>query len=977
MTAKSIPFLIGGILLLGAAAAAQEAPSSPTCLVVSTSSTPSACITLTVGANSRSYAIPLDFSGLSFGTISMKEQHKAYLFESGDTQALTLFQQMGIRNLRIGGSSVDDNSTGYKPDDKDIDALFGFAQAADLKVIYSLTLLNNDPTQSALSNRGAAYDARKAAYITENYGALLANFAIGNEPNDYHGEGGINNFSEYLTDWDAFASDILAKDASARFGGPDGGSSKKGNSWGTQFAENVLIASPIEFHYYVGDSDKNLSSQRIIDDMLSRDWVETNYPEEYKTTGELVLARPRLTPLFVPAYRFTEADAFYTGGGDGIAGGDNSFASALFSLDFMHYWAGQNLSGVNFHTTEWKYNGTLYKDASGDYQVYPVGYGIKAFDLGGHGYVQPVAVSNPDGINVTAYAVGDGLDTYVTIINKTHNASHPEEANLDTNAVVTIQPTGIAAASAAALFLAGDAPGDGASLTATLGGAAILNSSQWQGQWSPLSPEIAGAVTVTVPPATAAVVRIHAASSYAGPIQLNQDGTLEIFGFDTSTGQDIWNNGQYVADLPDSALSAWTGWTDLAGGVYSSGAVAVAKNLDNTLEIFVPSTGGDVYSNQQAVPDGSWSGWTDMGSGSSGMTHLQVSNQGDGSLALFGIGPNGDVWSSSQSAPRSSWSSWTDLSGEQIQPGFVASQNLSGSVELFGVDGQGNVWTSSQNHGGAWSGWSRLPGVAVAPELAIARNVDGRLELFGVDALDNVWHTWQTLPGGSWSAWSEIQGGQLQPGFVAGQQSDGRLALFGLKAGAGVTLPNGNVLTAQQDTPGGSFSDNWTNLSGSLIDARLVVGNTLDGRIQLFGIGQNNDVWSDWQTGNGGWAGWSDFGGQGIAFYPQAQQTPPPQPASFTVSASPANVTLTLTANAMSDIAVVPQNGFSGSVTLSAAGLPPGVIASFSPNPTNSTTSTLTLEEGSTIPPGTYSVTITGTSGSLTSSTSLTLTIAP
>lgn len=49
--------------------------------------------------------------------------------------------------------------------------------------------------------------------------------------------------------------------------------------------------------------------------------------------------------------------------------------------------------------------------------------------------------------------------------------------------------------------------------------------------------------------------------------------------------------------------------------------------------------------------------------------------------------------------------------------------------------------------------------------------------------------------------------------------------------------------------------------------AELAVRNTVDGRIQLFGVGSNLHVWSNWQTADGGWNGWADFGGNGIRFF--------------------------------------------------------------------------------------------------------------
>src|SRR5206468_1355742 len=76
-----------------------------------------------------------------------------------------------------------------------------------------------------------------------------------------------------------------------------------------------------------------------------------------------------------------------------------------------------------------------------------------------------------------------------------------------------------------------------------------------------------------------------------------------------------------------------------------------------------------------------------------------------------------------------------------------------------------------------------------------------------------------------------------------------------------------------------------------------------------------------------------------------------------------------------SAITVSPLNGFAGSVPLSASGLPSGVTAAFSPNPTT-TTSTLTLTANPTATTGTVTVTLTGTSGTLPpKTTTLSLTV--
>src|SRR4029077_6456590 len=69
-----------------------------------------------------------------------------------------------------------------------------------------------------------------------------------------------------------------------------------------------------------------------------------------------------------------------------------------------------------------------------------------------------------------------------------------------------------------------------------------------------------------------------------------------------------------------------------------------------------------------------------------------------------------------------------------------------------------------------------------------------------------------------------------------------------------------------------------------------------------------------------------------------------------------------------------PENGFSGSVSLSASGLPSGVTAAFNPNPATGS-STLTLTASATATPYAGTVTVKGTSGNLTQSTTLTLTV--
>ena len=92
----------------------------------------------------------------------------------------------------------------------------------------------------------------------------------------------------------------------------------------------------------------------------------------------------------------------------------------------------------------------------------------------------------------------------------------------------------------------------------------------------------------------------------------------------------------------------------------------------------------------------------------------------------------------------------------------------------------------------------------------------------------------------------------------------------------------------------------------------------------------------------------------------------------FSLSASPASQSVVQGSSTSYTVTITPSGGFTGSVTLSASGLPAGAAASFAPNPATST-STMSVTTSSTTPTGSYPLTITGTSGTLSHTASVTL----
>ncbi|MFZ1084266.1 MAG: cellulose binding domain-containing protein [Terracidiphilus sp.] len=99
-------------------------------------------------------------------------------------------------------------------------------------------------------------------------------------------------------------------------------------------------------------------------------------------------------------------------------------------------------------------------------------------------------------------------------------------------------------------------------------------------------------------------------------------------------------------------------------------------------------------------------------------------------------------------------------------------------------------------------------------------------------------------------------------------------------------------------------------------------------------------------------------------------------PDTFTLTASPA--VLSITEGSSGSVTITPTESacFAGTVTLAVSGLPSGVTATFSANPTTGS-SVMTLKATSSVAVGTYNITITGTSGALTVSTTLSLTVTP
>jgi hypothetical protein len=99
-------------------------------------------------------------------------------------------------------------------------------------------------------------------------------------------------------------------------------------------------------------------------------------------------------------------------------------------------------------------------------------------------------------------------------------------------------------------------------------------------------------------------------------------------------------------------------------------------------------------------------------------------------------------------------------------------------------------------------------------------------------------------------------------------------------------------------------------------------------------------------------------------------------PADFAITSSPASQSIAQGASTSYGITVTPSNGFMGVVSFAVSGLPAGATPTFTPTSVSgSGSTTLSIATTTAIAPGSYPLTITGTSGTLNNTASVTLVI--
>jgi hypothetical protein len=204
-----------------------------------------------------------------------------------------------------------------------------------------------------------------------------------------------------------------------------------------------------------------------------------------------------------------EGSSFSKGG---ALGASDTYSASLWILDYLYWWAHHSASGLNFHTGEKVLPGTVGPDkpnvytsltsSANGYTILPPGYGIKMFELGGHGDLLPVEVEkNKEKVNLVAYGVMESPRVMnVTLINR-------EYGPRGKSAEVVIEMG--KSVEKVTMITMSQKDGDIAQVGGvTVGGEEIGENGKCAGGWKDLAKGVNGTkVTVGVPSASATVLR--------------------------------------------------------------------------------------------------------------------------------------------------------------------------------------------------------------------------------------------------------------------------------------------------------------------------------------------------------------------------------------------------------------------------------------------------------------------------------------
>jgi hypothetical protein len=456
--------------------------SEPTCAAGTTDAGSPEPVNIQVDPQTVISRISPHFIGLGYETSAVAQSD---YFSTKNTRLVNLYRNLSTQGLiRIGGNVSD--HTKYDPNgtpaprpqsevtiinQQNLTDLAGFAHATGWNIMWGLNL-----------GTGSKEDAvKEAVAVDAALGSQLQSFQIGNEVEALRRFKG--RYDAYHAAYLDYKAAIRAALPNAPFSGPD----SIGNlDWVRNFANaEAGDMKLLTQHYYRGYAKEPAST---IETLLKHD---DKWDQRLNQLQQLCKDRGL-------AFQINEVNSFSGGGKPDVS---DTFASALWGLDYMFILASHGCDGINLQTDinhlGWiSHYSPIVHDAKGICTARPEYYGMLAFAMAAQGDLLKLTLRT-SALNLSAYATRTPQGSlWVTVINK--------DLSRDAAVQVTL-PDGYATAEAFRL--------SGPSLQSkdhvTFAGAEVAADGTWTaGPAEPLAVT-AGAARLPVPHASAVVLHLR------------------------------------------------------------------------------------------------------------------------------------------------------------------------------------------------------------------------------------------------------------------------------------------------------------------------------------------------------------------------------------------------------------------------------------------------------------------------------------
>jgi hypothetical protein len=293
-------------------------------------------VAVSVNAGDPGARVPQQFLGLSY-EVSDLARIAGY---SSHGDLITLLRSLGPGILRFGGVSADTqvawtDAQTPRPawatrvlDAGDLRELASLAAQSGWHVLLTVNFGHFEPEAAA----------REAAAAKAALGEWLVGIELGNEPNAYalHGlRAEPWTFVQYNEQVQAYRVAIEQAAPGIPLAGPDTSGSSAYESWGADEAVNQRPALLTGHHYPLGCAEQPAPSiERLLSPTIRQ--RENGSLRRYE-----LIAQQSEVP-----FRMDETNSVSCGG---VAGISNTFASALWAVNYLAQAMATGLSGINFH----------------------------------------------------------------------------------------------------------------------------------------------------------------------------------------------------------------------------------------------------------------------------------------------------------------------------------------------------------------------------------------------------------------------------------------------------------------------------------------------------------------------------------------------------------------------------------------------------------------------------------------------------